>query len=252
MTQGGHASFWARVEEVELTGCWVWCGRIARNHYGTWSTWENGKTVTVYAHRHAYELLVGPIPPKLVLDHLCRHRACVNPAHLDPVEQAENVRRGRGGQDGATFQRQKTHCPQGHPYEGENLYVRKDGSRGCRACARAASRRRRESLGPVPRKRKQFCKRGHEFTPENTYVSPSTGSRACRTCKRAQVQAHRSSERVKPPVYKIDRCKNGHAFDEGNTHVDARGYRTCRACSRAKTNAYRVRNKAAKASRKIS
>lgn len=46
------------------------------------------------AYRVVYELAVGPIPAGLVLDHLCRVIACVNPAHLEPVTHAENVRRG--------------------------------------------------------------------------------------------------------------------------------------------------------------
>jgi hypothetical protein len=48
-------------------------------------------------HRDVYEQLVGPIPEGLVLDHLCRNRSCCNPAHLEPVTTAENVRRGLNG-----------------------------------------------------------------------------------------------------------------------------------------------------------
>jgi len=48
---------------------------------------------SVHAHRFAYEELVGPIPEGLDLDHLCRNKTCVNPAHLEPVTRAENVRR---------------------------------------------------------------------------------------------------------------------------------------------------------------
>jgi hypothetical protein len=50
--------------------------------------------VIIRAHRFAYELLVGPIPEGLVIDHLCRNRRCVNPAHLEPVTAEENWRRG--------------------------------------------------------------------------------------------------------------------------------------------------------------
>lgn len=77
------------------------------------------------AHRVVYETVVGPVPEGLELDHLCRNRGCVNPAHLEPVTHQENMRRGHWGM--------KTHCPQGHPYEGDNL-VRDGHSRICRWC----------------------------------------------------------------------------------------------------------------------
>lgn len=48
----------------------------------------------VWAHRYSYEMLTGPIPDGLVIDHLCRNRACVNPAHMEPVTSRENLRRG--------------------------------------------------------------------------------------------------------------------------------------------------------------
>jgi hypothetical protein len=97
------------------------------------------------AHRVVYEALVGPVPEGLELDHLCKESRCVNPAHLEPVTHAENVRRGRGwgGQNA-----RKTHCPSGHPYEGDNLILQKRGGRLCRTCqneySREASRRRRQ------------------------------------------------------------------------------------------------------------
>lgn len=78
--------FWPRVD-VGL--CWVWLGSHDRGygHFGV----DGGY---VRAHRWAWEALVGPIPPGLVLDHLCRNPSCVNPDHLEPVTRAENTRRG--------------------------------------------------------------------------------------------------------------------------------------------------------------
>jgi len=75
----------------ELGPCWLWTGGNDRRGYGRFSDADQRQ---VLAHRFAYELLVGPIPEGLDLDHLCRVPACVNPAHLEPVTNAENHRRG--------------------------------------------------------------------------------------------------------------------------------------------------------------
>jgi hypothetical protein len=72
------------------TGCWLWQRSIVRGGYGI--AWRDGKHAI--AHRWYYEHLVGPIPEDLALDHLCRVRHCVNPAHLEPVTHRENCRRG--------------------------------------------------------------------------------------------------------------------------------------------------------------
>jgi hypothetical protein len=90
------------------------------------------------AHRVVYEALVGPIPDGLTLDHLCHNTLCVNPAHLEPVTASENTRRqwrdGRANAGAAN--REKTHCRNGHPFAGDNLYVKPSGERCCRTCRR--------------------------------------------------------------------------------------------------------------------
>lgn len=72
-------------------GCWEWQGSVLASGYGSMSV-EN---VRVVVHRYLWELLSGPIPEGIQIDHLCRNRICCNPAHLDPVTQQENLRRSR-------------------------------------------------------------------------------------------------------------------------------------------------------------
>lgn len=83
--------FWAKVQKTET--CWLWTAAKNGPGYGQFGlgTREDG---LVFAHRFAYELVVGPIPEGLVIDHLCRTPACVRPDHLEPVTMRENMRRG--------------------------------------------------------------------------------------------------------------------------------------------------------------
>jgi len=127
-----NGRFYSRIER-DPSGCWLWTG--ARNRDGYGQLWLGR---IVYVHRWAYERFVGPIPEGLEIDHLCRVPACCNPAHLEPVTHAENIRRGYEA-------KAQTHCKRGH--ELADAYVTRDGRRDCRACARirAAARRSSES-----------------------------------------------------------------------------------------------------------
>lgn len=112
-------------------GCHEWTASINNRGYGTFCA---GGGVSVVAHRWSYEHYVGPVPDGLVLDHLCRNRRCVNPAHLEPVTQQSNLLRAVGMGQANT---KKTHCPAGHPYSEENTYIPPGRpNRMCRACRR--------------------------------------------------------------------------------------------------------------------
>lgn len=113
-------------------GCTEWQGSTLANGYGVIQ--YDGRTQ--YAHRVAYELHVGPIPEGLHIDHLCRNRVCINPAHLEPVTQAENNRRARAV---------KTHCPHGHPLDGLKKHANRPPTRYCRTCNRLREARCRST-----------------------------------------------------------------------------------------------------------
>lgn len=82
--------FWRLVEKGDPSSCWIWTGKKGSKGYGLAHV-DGGRQAQ--AHRVAYELLVGPIPDGLEIDHTCNVRPCVNPDHLEPVTHAENVRR---------------------------------------------------------------------------------------------------------------------------------------------------------------
>lgn len=126
-------------EKIALAdqGCIEWIAGTNGVGYGSFRRQGNQK---VYAHRWSYEHHVGPIPKGLHLDHLCRNTLCVNPAHLEVVTLAENVRRGFSS---PAINARKTHCIKSHPFSAENTYIHpSDGSRHCRECARERDRAR--------------------------------------------------------------------------------------------------------------
>jgi hypothetical protein len=87
----------------------------------------------------AYEWLIGPIPPGLVLDHLCRNPPCVNPAHLKPGTDRDNIY-APGSQVITKINGLATRCKHGHEFDTANTYVCNDGERVCRACRRERMR----------------------------------------------------------------------------------------------------------------
>lgn len=121
----------AKIEQGLPFDCWPWQGAIGKLGYGTYGT--------LFAHRLSYEYLVGPIPAGTELDHTCRNKTCVNPAHLEPVTHRENILRGGAG----ILRRRQATCRRGHPWTPENTHRTTNGYRQCRACRRVRYYRRR-------------------------------------------------------------------------------------------------------------
>lgn len=133
-------------KSFDADGCREWAAGCDRDGYPTITI--DGQKRTVY--KWLYEHVKGPVPAGLELDHVChdkdtcvggkacRHRKCINVDHLEAVPHAENMRRSVGNRE-----KDKTHCPSGHPYNAENTQLN-NGRRVCRTCARASVRAYRQ------------------------------------------------------------------------------------------------------------
>lgn len=134
--------FWGHVDiRTNIDECWTWKRSLTGGGYGQFHI----EGLVFKAHRVAYEFTIGPIPDGLVLDHLCRNRACVNPWHMEPITQQENTLRGdRAAMSAAQVRRHRarTHCRYGHKMTPENTYSppKQPSSRTCRTCRNDRSR----------------------------------------------------------------------------------------------------------------
>lgn len=120
------------------TPCWI--SDRAQQPNGYTKIGVQGKTKLV--HRVAFEAEHGPIPDGLVIDHLCRQRACCNPEHLEPVTNRVNLLRG----DTLTAREASmTSCVAGHQFNKANTRFTAKGKRACRSCDASRARAYRRS-----------------------------------------------------------------------------------------------------------
>lgn len=183
-------SLFAQVRATER-GCWEWIGYRDRDGYGV----ANVAGQRYRAHRVFFESFVSRLDPGLVIDHLCRNAACVNPMHLEEVTIATNTLRGVGpSAENATV----THCPQGHAYTEENTYLDATSHRHCRTCSVTRTRAWRAAK---PKRARTHCKRGHEWTGANIRVEKS-GVRRCRLCHEEYEASRNAKRRLRHDVAK--------------------------------------------------
>lgn len=122
------------------TPCWI-SNRAAHSN-GYTKLGHLGRTWLT--HRFAYTVFVGPIPERMQIDHLCKVRACCNPAHLEPVTCRENLLRG----DTLTAAEvAMTGCIHGHDFTSENTRTTSSGKRACRTCDAERARQYRRRAG---------------------------------------------------------------------------------------------------------
>lgn len=120
----------------QVSGCWNW---TASKHLGYGQIGAGRRpSKPLFAHRVSFELHKGPIPADLVVDHMCRNRACVNPDHLRLLTRGDNV---LCGDTLSAANAAKMECINGHAFDVHGK-TNADGVRVCMECRRIRDRAR--------------------------------------------------------------------------------------------------------------
>jgi hypothetical protein len=126
--------------DVDDSGCWLWNRALTPKGYARYTFRDGWNQYSKSVPWLVHELVIGEVADDEEVDHLCKVRHCINPDHLEAVTHLENLRRADIF-DVAQLHRNKECCPQGHEYNGDNLYVAPNGHRGCKECRRENVRR---------------------------------------------------------------------------------------------------------------
>jgi hypothetical protein len=166
------------LSKIEKTdSCWIWKDRPSSRGYGRLNIHQRG---SILAHRLSYELHIGEIPSGHVIHHQCGNQLCVNPAHLEPITQAEHILK-----EGHIKQKRlaTTHCPKGHEYTLANTVIAKTKYGVGRNCKQCNADRWKRNYVPTPKVPKTHCPQGHAYDGENMSMKKD-GYRYCLQCAR--------------------------------------------------------------------
>ena len=231
--------------------CWPWTGctrGLGGRLYGSFYS----KNKIQVASRFSCTLFWGEIPKGYHVHHKCNNPICVNPDHLEAVHPTVHMKELTF--NSITYKAaRKTHCDNGHPLSGENLFVDKRGHRQCLTCMKAnckAARRRWREKNPLPPK--THCSNGHPWTEEN--LGEYNGKRFCKLCRADTMKAWRENAKatgwVSTPRSEGPRtvCCRNHEMTPENTYTDKDGYTSCRACRQLLFQEWKKRKNAAEQS----
>lgn len=173
------------------TDCWTWTGSRTLASYGQFGFAKKGGRST-YAHRLSYELAIGCIPEGHQIHHRCKNRLCVNPAHLESISVGDHARH-HSQERKSTGVLRWLQCSRGHELSGDNVVVKPDGRRRCKACIdarEAVYAEAKKMIRQADRKERvesrQVCARGHDLSGHGAIErkGKTTGNimRICRIC----------------------------------------------------------------------